>query len=82
MSEEKDYLGWILGGGLILMIVLGCGALVLIKQQGSKCLGNPPQFAVNKIANANGQNFVATYTSLGGTYKTPLYYSSNISFKN
>lgn len=58
-----DWTGVSLSIGLFVLIVVAMFALIILKKDGSKCLAEPAQYAVDKLSEQDGEVVIANFNS-------------------
>ena len=70
----------LLGFLLFILILVAIGCLIILHQDGTKCLANPIKYGVNSLASQNKENVMCSCNGLN-KFTTPIIYQSNVSLK-
>lgn len=63
INPGVDWVGVTLSIGVAVLIIIAIFAFVTLRQEGSKCLANPPQYSVNKLSDQSGETVIGSFTS-------------------
>lgn len=63
INPGVDWVGVSLSIGLAVLIIIALFSFVTLRQEGAKCIANPPQYAVDKFSDQSGEIVMASFTS-------------------